>query len=628
MTRTPQPAPVGSGAGLARAAALAASIDVGIYRRLRDESCLETPAGRHFADLYNTHTSELSDIVRANPQALEAAARFVESWQPAFLALVDGHGDSEAVSAARLADLQNAIDVFESVGSPELRLALERQEALLNLPAYAGLSATAARARLEGVAPPGAVLPVATSVHGAGGSFFHSDVRVLNPSDSAPVTVTARYRCGAASCGASEQTFTLAPGRAPGLRRHRRRPLRRAGDLRRDRIHAATCSSTAASTRLPGRARPTECTRPARRWTRRTPRPSSSPSPTRRARRPGFGPTSASTTATTCRSRSPSTSSTRPGRRSDGWCGRFPPGSPSRSTTCSAPPGVARDVASAYAVVRADGVHELFAYAAVVDNQTQDPFLIRGRNNRAFEAGATLPAVASVHGVGGSFFHSDVHVLNPDPTEPVTVHARYRCAGGSCGAAEQTFILAPREMRTFDDIAAGLFAAPESFGAVEFEGGVLVDSRLYTPSRPGPTTGMAIPGVRRQRADPESYLPYLSHSTDLARGFRTNVGVYNVNDVIALRDDHAVRRPWWPARGRGPKRPGARADPGQRRLRRGRHRHRRRERLRRRRGPTVCTTFWLTPPSWTTRHRTRRSPWVADASAFPPDRRRSSRRDR
>ncbi len=124
-----------------------------------------------------------------------------------------------------------------------------------------------------------------------------------------------------------------------------------------------------------------------------------------------------------------------------------------------------------------------------------------------------------------------MRVFNPSPDQSVTVTARYRCAFPSCGDAEQSFELAPREMRSFDDIVAELFNAPETFGAVEFTGEIFVDSRLYTPSRPAPTTGMAVPGLRPERALAESYLPFLSHSADASTGFRTNAGVFNGNDV-------------------------------------------------------------------------------------------------
>ncbi len=528
-TVTPAPIRPASWSVLARAAALA-TFDPDVYLRLRKESFLETPVGRHFADLYNTHTREMSDLARANPQALAAAGRVLATWQPAFLALLEGRGSTEIISASQVADFQKAFDVFESLGSPQLRLALERQEALLGLTGYVGLTAEAARLRLESVAPPAAVLPVATSVHGAGGSFFHSDVRVLNPSDFAPVTVAARYRCGASSCGASEQAFTLAPGE-----------LRAFDDIV---VSLFGAPETFGAIEFTG-----DVLVDSRIYT------PSRPSPTTGMYAPGQAMDEAYPEAVLL-ALSHSTDSSRGFRTNVGAyngndvaltvtfalfdasgaaLGIVTRSVPARVTVqvnnVFDAAGVTHDVESAYAVVRGDGVHELFAYAAVVDNQTQDPFLIRGRNNRAFENGAILPAVASVHGVGGAFFHSDVHVLNPDPAEPVTVRARYRCAGGSCGAAEQTFVLAPRQMRTFDDIVGGLFGAPETFGAVEFEGSVLVDSRLYTPSRPGPTAGMAIPGVRRERADPESYLPFLSHSADLARGFRTNLGVYNVNDA-------------------------------------------------------------------------------------------------
>ena len=145
----------------------------------------------------------------------------------------------------------------------------------------------------------------------------------------------------------------------------------------------------------------------------------------------------------------------------------------------------------------------------------------------------TLPAVASLHGAGTppSFFHSDVSVFNPSATQPATVTARYRCFPGPCGNAVQTFTVPPRQMRVFDDIVGTLFGAPETGGAVEFSGNVLVDSRLYTPSRPAPTVGMYVPGLSAAEAYAEAVLTSLSFSTTLSTGFRTNVGVYNGNDV-------------------------------------------------------------------------------------------------
>ncbi|HEY3172070.1 MAG TPA: PPC domain-containing protein [Thermoanaerobaculia bacterium] len=143
----------------------------------------------------------------------------------------------------------------------------------------------------------------------------------------------------------------------------------------------------------------------------------------------------------------------------------------------------------------------------------------------------TLPAAASLHGAPPTFFHSDVSVFNPSATQGATVTARYRCFTGACGNAVQTFTLTPREMRVFEDIVGTLFGAAETGGAVEFSGNVLVDSRLYTPSRPAPTVGMYVPGLSAAEAYAEAVLTSLSYSTNLSTGFRTNVGIYNGNDV-------------------------------------------------------------------------------------------------
>ncbi len=95
----------------------------------------------------------------------------------------------------------------------------------------------------------------------------------------------------------------------------------------------------------------------------------------------------------------------------------------------------------------------------------------------------TLPAAASLHGAPPTFFHSDVSVFNPSATQPASVTARYRCFTGACGNATQTFTVPPRQLRVFEDIVGTLF------------------------------------------------LTSLSFSANLSTGFRTNVGVYNGNDV-------------------------------------------------------------------------------------------------
>src|SRR5262249_19240928 len=81
----------------------------------------------------------------------------------------------------------------------------------------------------------------------------------------------------------------------------------------------------------------------------------------------------------------------------------------------------------------------------------------------------TIPAVASI--VGVSPFFSDVRVFNTSYASAVEITATYRCFLGSCPAAlaTETFVLAPRQARAFDDMVATTFHAANSAGGVELD---------------------------------------------------------------------------------------------------------------------------------------------------------------
>ena len=64
------------------------------------------------------------------------------------------------------------------------------------------------------------------------------------------------------------------------------------------------------------------------------------------------------------------------------------------------------------AYVEGDPRSSVYAYAAVIDNQSQDPIFVYGRDAASLETTVTLPAAASLHGAGGTFFHSDVVISN------------------------------------------------------------------------------------------------------------------------------------------------------------------------------------------------------------------------
>jgi heme/copper-type cytochrome/quinol oxidase subunit 2 len=150
-------------------------------------------------------------------------------------------------------------------------------------------------------------------------------------------------------------------------------------------------------------------------------------------------------------------------------------------------------------------------------------FLLLGERPLRAET-VTLPTVASVAGAGGVPFVSDVRLFNTSYSDVLTVTAVYRFNG-----ATQTFQLAPREAKAFDDIAASLFASPGSLGAVEFtspaaQGTLVVSSQLRSPVATGGFVGMFIPGLPPSAASAVTVLTALSNGDS-----RTNIGVYNPN---------------------------------------------------------------------------------------------------
>ena len=137
----------------------------------------------------------------------------------------------------------------------------------------------------------------------------------------------------------------------------------------------------------------------------------------------------------------------------------------------------------------------------------------------------TLPVAASVTGVGGVPFVSDVRVFNTSYADVLTVTAVYRFNGQTA-----RFPLAAREAKAFDDICVSLFSTPGSLGAVEFTstgaaGSLVVSSQLRSPVTGGGFVGMFVPGL------PSSAAHAVTVLTGLVSGdSRTNIGVYNPND--------------------------------------------------------------------------------------------------
>ncbi|HEY7369087.1 MAG TPA: hypothetical protein VIA29_04315 [Thermoanaerobaculia bacterium] len=506
----------------------AAASTFSIFTDLRDGIFSKSAAGRNLTTRHYAAGAEAVGLLDTNAALRGLGQAGVAAWSGHVEALNDGRGAGAIVTAGQIDVLEDFLDALFLAGSPELRAVIQEERLRLNLSRFVGMSMDAALVEFERTIAPVVTLPVAATIRGAGGSFFHSDVRLYNPGD-APVNATLRFRCASGNCGAASRSMTLAP-----------REMVVADDA----LAALFGSSDAfgaleiegdvlVDSRLytPERAQPTSGffvpgQTPDAAYPESVLLALSHSNDRGRGFRTNLGffnPNDVPLTATV--------SLHAPDASIVGQIVREVPARTAlQINDVFREAGIAADVPDAYAVIRADGVHGRFAYAGIVDNRTQDGLLVRSRASRGGPSGTVLlPAAASLPGVGGAYFRSDVRVFNPY-SAPIEVTARYLCSVGPCpsAAGEATFTLAPREMRVFDDAVATLFAAPGTLGAVEFSGEVYVDSRLYTPSRTEPSLGMYLPGGRLEELDEtEAILTSLSHSPDLAAGFRSNIGVYN-----------------------------------------------------------------------------------------------------
>ena len=382
-------------------------------------------------------------------------------------------------------------------------------------------------------------LPAAASLHGVPPAFFHSDVWVFNGSADSETTVTATYRCASGSCGDAVQTFTIPPRQvrafpdivgtlfgAPetfGAIEFESRTLivvtsrlyspargeptvgMFVGGLKEDDAHAAAVLTSLSHSANPATGYRTNV---------------GVYNPHDVAQSLVF--TFFAATGALLGQFSDTVGPRRPLQINDAEIFRRL--------------NIASDVRDFTCVVSGDRINALFAYASVIDNRSADPIYIPGEDAAGLAVSkVTLPAAASLGGIGGTFFHTDARIWNASPLAFAAVTVRYVCFTGACGTSQREILIGPRQTVVLDDVVGAFFGAPGTGGSVEFvsEEPIVVTSRLYTPARSEPTFGMFVPGMVPDRASPAQVLNGLARSGDS----RVNVGVFNDADpqVITYR---------------------------------------------------------------------------------------------
>lgn len=147
----------------------------------------------------------------------------------------------------------------------------------------------------------------------------------------------------------------------------------------------------------------------------------------------------------------------------------------------------------------------------------------------------TVPAVASARGLAGTYWRTDLWVVNQS-NDSLGITLAYACRSGCGPNPIPTFSVAlqPNEVRLIEDVVNTAFASPETAGALHLyvpcfgcSAPFFATSRTYSaPSSESGTYGTAVPAFSQSQYTYKAmFLGLASNGGDLSSGFRTNAGV-------------------------------------------------------------------------------------------------------
>lgn len=148
----------------------------------------------------------------------------------------------------------------------------------------------------------------------------------------------------------------------------------------------------------------------------------------------------------------------------------------------------------------------------------------------------TIPAAASAHGVGGSFWRTDLWIGNQSDRS-LTLHVYFDCRSGCSETRLFTHqvTLSPYEAKMLEDVLGTAFQLPETSGALRVAESCwhcpppvpfFATSRTYTMGASGNGTyGTAVSAFSKAQETSRALFPGVaSHGRDFSSGYRTNAG--------------------------------------------------------------------------------------------------------
>lgn len=185
----------------------------------------------------------------------------------------------------------------------------------------------------------------------------------------------------------------------------------------------------------------------------------------------------------------------------------------------------------------------VIVYASVVDENTGDPVAVMAVRESQAAREQVVSAAARAGGAEGSVWRTDLRIFNP-ASETALVEFTYHKKGRTgAGQAEATISVGGGNFDTYDDAMMSIFGLSSANGAIRVVSShpVLIFTRTFNQGVLG-TYGQAIPG---EPLDGALLLGQMRVFTGLSNdGFRSNAGFVNVSN-----DDAQVDISVWDASG-------------------------------------------------------------------------------
>ncbi|MEN8165272.1 MAG: hypothetical protein ABFS37_14170, partial [Acidobacteriota bacterium] len=198
-------------------------------------------------------------------------------------------------------------------------------------------------------------------------------------------------------------------------------------------------------------------------------------------------------------------------------------------------------------------VETVLAWASVVDNQTGDPVLFNPLSAYAASRTLWVPGVAHLGGANNSQWRSDITVFNPAlfPLDSTVTYVPSE--GTEIPPPLEITNLQPPKAVFFLDVLAGEFLAPDEvskgylvISGTGHEPPLEVVARTYNLAPSGGTFGQNLSvfdGSDWLTQGGRAFIPGVALSSSTDNGFRTNIGLLNVDSdeateiTLTLMDD-------------------------------------------------------------------------------------------